>query len=62
MPNVKLERTFRKCGKCGREYPANGLITLTRNLCSQKKNLTKVCDACYNEVLDFLGVEDREME
>ena len=60
--DLRQDRVFKKCGKCGKEYPASGMIMISRNFCSEKRNLIKVCEDCYNEFLNFLGIEDAEME
>ena len=52
------ERYLKECGKCGKKYPNIEMVTLMRNFCSEKKSLIKICEGCYNELLNFLGIED----
>lgn len=56
--DAKHERYLKECGKCRKKYPNIEMVTLIRNFCSEKKSLIKLCEDCYNEVLDFLGIED----
>lgn len=55
---VRIDYGKKECGKCGNKYPNIEMFTLMRNFCSEKKSLIKICNDCYNEVLDFLGIED----
>lgn len=58
----KHERYKKECGKCGKKYAGSEMILLMRSICSCKKNLIRLCEDCYYELLDFLNIEDVEME
>ena len=52
------ERYFKTCPKCGVRLPNYKMVLLMKANDYTKKNLTRVCDKCYAELLEFLGIED----
>ena len=60
--DAKHERYKKECGKCGKKGSGSEMILLMKSFCSYKKNLVRLCEDCYYELLDFLDIEDVDME
>ena len=55
------ERYFKACPKCGVKLPNYKMVLLMKANSYNRKNLTRVCEKCYNELLKYLGIEDVEL-
>lgn len=59
---VRIDYGKKECGKCGKKYAGSEMILLMRSICSCKKNLIRLCEDCYYDLLEFLNIEDVEIE
>jgi transposase-like protein len=64
MSNEELEKYLKSltnknitCAKCGKNNP-NYTINIKNKEIYQQKKLCHLCNKCYNELLDYLGVCD----
>lgn len=49
------------CAKCKKEYTNDYLIQLIKRRETGGKILTKLCEDCYLELLEFLEIKDVEV-
>lgn len=60
-PNSTHERYNKTCPKCGKTYPTNETVILMKAFAGYKKHLTRLCEECYYDMLDYLGIDDVEV-
>lgn len=51
------DRLNSTCGKCGKGK-GNYVINIKSKREKQQKKLCSICDNCYSDLLDYLGVSD----
>ena len=56
------ERYFKNCPKCGARLPNCKMVLLIKANSYNKKNLTRLCENCYNELIEYLGIEDVDVD
>ena len=54
--DARHERYLKECGKCRKKYAGSEMILLMRSICSCKKNLIRLCEDCYYDLLEFLNI------